>query len=68
MENKTRVPIFKKTFKEQVTFVEYIMIYFNDLSVFFLHHPLNGLGNENLRSVEEVMRASKPAADKYKNV
>ena len=44
------------------------MIYFNDLSVFFLHHPHNGLGNENLWSVEEVMRASKPAADKYKNV
>ena len=44
------------------------MISSNALSVFLLHHPLNGLGNENLRSVQEVMCASEPAADKYKNV
>ena len=44
------------------------MISSNAFSVFLLHHPLSGLGNENLRSVQEVMRASEPAADKYKNV
>ena len=44
------------------------MISSNALSVFLIHHPLNGLGNESLRSVQEVMRASEPAADKYKNV
>ena len=44
------------------------MISTNALSVFLLHHHLNGLGNENLRLVQEVMRASKPAADKFKNV
>ena len=44
------------------------MISSNALSVFLLRHPLNWLRNENLRSVQEVMRASKTAADKYKNV
>ena len=44
------------------------MISSNALSVFLLHHPLNRLENENLRSVLEVMCASEPAADKYKNV
>ena len=44
------------------------MISTNALSVFLLHHYLNGLGNENLRSVQEVMLASKTDADKYKNV
>ena len=44
------------------------MIYSNTLSVFLLQYPLNVLGNENLLSVQEVMRASEPAADKYKNV
>ena len=43
------------------------MISANALSVFLLHHHLNGLGNENLHSVQEVMRASEPAADKFKN-
>ena len=38
------------------------------LSVFLLHHHLNGLRNENLRSFQEVMRVSDPAADKFKNV
>ena len=36
--------------------------------MFILHHQLNVLGNENLLLVQEVMRASYPAADKYKNV
>ena len=44
------------------------MISTNALSVFLLHHHLNGLGNENLHSVQEVMRASYPAADKFKNL
>ena len=44
------------------------MISSNALSVFLLHHPLNRLGNENLCSIQEVMRASEPDADKYKNV
>ena len=38
------------------------------LSVFLLHHHLNGLGNKNIRSFQEVMRASEPAADTFKNV
>ena len=44
------------------------MIYTNALSVFLFHHHLNGLGNENLRSVQKVMRASDLAAEKFKNV
>ena len=44
------------------------MISTNALSVFLFHHHLNGLINENLRSVQEVMCASEPVADKYKNV
>ena len=44
------------------------MIFTNALSVFLLHHHLSGLGNKNLCSVQEVMRASEPAADKFKNV
>ena len=44
------------------------MISTNTLSVFLLHHHLNGLGKENLCSVQEVMRASEPASDKFKNV
>ena len=44
------------------------MISTNALSMFLLHHNLNGLGNENLRLVQEVVCASEPAADKFKNV
>ena len=44
------------------------MIYSHALSAFLLHHPLNGLGNANIRSVQEAMRASEPATKKYKNV
>ena len=44
------------------------MISTNGFSVFLLHNHLNRLGNENLRLVQEVMRASEPARDKYKNV
>ena len=42
------------------------MISTNTLSVFVLHHNLNRLGNKNLCSIQKIMRASKPAAKKYK--
>ena len=44
------------------------MISTNALSVFLLHHHLNRLRNENLRLFQEVMRASKTAAEKFKNI
>ena len=44
------------------------MIYSHALSAFLLDHPLNGLGNANLRSVQEAIRASVPATDKFKNI
>ena len=44
------------------------MIYTNALSVIFLHRHINGLGNKNLRSIRDFMRASKPAVEKYKRV
>ena len=44
------------------------MISSHGLSACLLHHPLNGIGNENFRSVQEAMRASEPATEKYKNV
>ena len=44
------------------------MISTNALSVFILHHHPNGLRNKNLRSIQDGMRASEPAAEKYKRV
>ena len=44
------------------------MISSNALSVILLHHPLNRLKNKNIHYVQEVICASKPAADKYKDV
>ena len=44
------------------------MISTNALSMFLLHHHLNGLGNKNLRSIQDVTRAREPAVDKYKRV
>ena len=44
------------------------MISTNVLSVFLLYHHLRRLGNKNLRLVQDVMRASEPAADKFKRV
>ena len=38
------------------------------LSVFLLHHHLNGIGNKNPRSVQDGMRARDPAANKFKRV
>ena len=44
------------------------MISSNALSMFLLHRHLNGLRNKKLVSVQELMRASKPALDKLMNV
>ena len=44
------------------------MISTNSLSVFLLHHHLNGLGNKNFCPIQRVVRASEPAADKFKRV
>ena len=44
------------------------MISSHALSAFLKHHPLNRLGNANILSVQEAMRASEPATEKYKNV
>ena len=44
------------------------MISTNASSVFLLHNHLNRLGNKNLRSIQDVMCASKPAAEKFKSV
>ena len=44
------------------------MISSHALSAFLLDHPLNGLGNANLRSVQEVIRASVPATEKFKDI
>ena len=44
------------------------MISTNALYVFLLSHHLNGPGNKNLLSIQDVMRASKPAAEKFKRV
>ena len=42
------------------------MISTNALSVFILHHHHNGICNKNIRSIQEIMRVSKPAFEKYK--
>ena len=44
------------------------MISSHALSSFLIHHFLNGLRNANRRSIQEAVRASKPATEKYKNV
>ena len=36
--------------------------------MFLLSQHLNGLGNKSLLSIQDVMRASEPAAEKYKRV
>ena len=55
-------------FKKQVSFLDPNMISTNALSVFLLHHHLNGLGNKNLCSIQYVIRASEPATEKFKRV
>ena len=44
------------------------MISTNTLSVLILHHHLNGLGNKNIRSIQEIIRVSEMSAKKYKRV
>ena len=44
------------------------MISTNAFSVFILHHHINGPVNKNLHSIQDVMRTSEPAAEKYKRV
>ena len=44
------------------------MISTNALSVFLLHHHLNTIRKKNLRLIQDVMRASKAAAEKFKRV
>ena len=44
------------------------MLSTNTLSVFILHHHQNGICNKNLSLIQDIMRASEPAANKYKKV
>ena len=44
------------------------MISTSALSVFIIHHHLNGLRNKNLHSIQDVKHSSEPAAKKYKRV
>ena len=44
------------------------MISPNDLSTFILRHNLNGLCNNNICSIQELMCTSKPAGNKFKHV
>ena len=44
------------------------MISTNALSILILHHHINGIGNNNLCSIQDVMRASELSTEKYKRV
>ena len=44
------------------------MISTNTLSIFILHHHQNGICNNNIRYIEEIMRGSEPAFEKCKKV
>ena len=55
----------KKKFKTQVIYANK-MLSIKAISVFILHNHQNGLCNKNLRSIQDIMRASDPAAKKYK--
>ena len=44
------------------------MISTNSLSVFILHHHINGLGNKHIFSVQDATHTSESAAKKYKRV
>ena len=67
MEIRLKCYDFKK-FKKYVTFVDQNMISTNALSMIILHHHLNGLGNKNLRSIQDVMHVIEPVAEKFKRV
>ena len=58
---------FKFKFTKQIMYVDK-MISTNAWSVFILHHHINGLVNNNLRSIQEIMRASELDAKKYNKV
>ena len=58
---------FKFKFTKQVIYVDK-MISTNALSVFIFHHHLNRLGNKNIRSIQEIMRANEPADEEYTKV
>ena len=42
------------------------MLSTNALSVFILRHHQNGIYKKNLHWIQDIMRASEPAAEKYK--
>ena len=42
------------------------MISTNTSSAFILYHHHNGICNKNLCSIQEIMRTSEPAFEKYK--
>ena len=44
------------------------MVSSHALSAFLLDHPLNRLGNSNLWSIQEVIQASKPGTEKFKDI
>ena len=44
------------------------MISTNALSVFIFQHHQKGLGNKNIRSIQEIMCARDPAVENYKKV
>ena len=62
--------LFLKSLQEQnkVTFFDQNMISSHAVSAFLLNHPLNGLGNANLWSMQEAIRVSVPAIDKFKDI
>ena len=55
-----------KIIKKQVTFIDQNRISNNASYMFLLHHHINGTGNKNLSSIQYVIRASEPAAEKLK--
>ena len=54
--------------QNKVAFVDQNMISSHAFSAFLLDHPFNGLGNANLRSVQEAIRESVPATEKFKDI
>ena len=44
------------------------MLSTNVSSVFILYHRQNGICDKNIRSIQEIMRASEPVFEKYKNI
>ena len=44
------------------------MLSTNALSIFILHHKQNRVCNKNIRSIQDIMRVSDPANEKFKRV